>query len=287
MENLPLVSVVIPTYNRPEFIWRACENVLNQTYKNIEIIVADDNSPSSYSEFQERIKQLDNITYVRRDANGGGAAARNTGIEHAKGTFIAFLDDDDEWVPKKLEEQVTALLKNPEIRASHCGYKYKSNEKSVIEPESIYAKEDLRKRNVLASTSGLICDAELVRAIRFDASIKRSQDWDLYLRLGDHTAFYYCRDTLYIYDDGDHHRMTNKYQEMSPEDIEYRLKMLDKHKDYLGKNNYDFHVMEYVLPALKKNKRKLPIIKLIIKKCGFFSFILGMLKKVIIKVRTR
>src|SRR5690625_2563800 len=100
--NNPLVSVIIPTYKRPHMLARAIESVLNQTYINIEIIIVDDNSiESSYRketiEFMRRYSEYNNILYVKHKENKGGSVARNTGIAIAKGKFVTFLDDDDEY----------------------------------------------------------------------------------------------------------------------------------------------------------------------------------------------
>ena len=111
----PLVTVIIPTYKRPvEYLSRAIESVVNQTYKNIEIIIIDD-SPSTY-ENRNAIKDYVNslsspfIRYYQNEKNLGGSLARNRGINLANGLFITFLDDDDEYKPLKIEKQVSFML---------------------------------------------------------------------------------------------------------------------------------------------------------------------------------
>ena len=97
MKN-PTVSVIIPTYNRAHLVGRAIKSVLNQTYRDFEIIVVDDGSTDNtkdiIKEFQKKDKR---IKYIPYEKNKGGSAARNTGIKAAKGEYIAFLDSDDEW----------------------------------------------------------------------------------------------------------------------------------------------------------------------------------------------
>lgn len=114
-ENIPLVSVVIPTYKRKvEYLSRAVNSVINQTYQNIEIIVIDD-SPNDY-EYRDSIKKYMNsicnekIKYFQNEKNIGGSLARNRGIELATGEFISFLDDDDEYMPEKIENQVKFMI---------------------------------------------------------------------------------------------------------------------------------------------------------------------------------
>lgn len=116
-----LVSVVIPTHKRFEELFRAIDSVLKQTYSNIEIIVVDDNSQDK--ELRERIKEKikkysENIQYIENETNLGGAKSRNVGIEKAKGKYISFLDDDDEYYPEKIEKQYKLYKskKNQNIR---------------------------------------------------------------------------------------------------------------------------------------------------------------------------
>lgn len=111
----PRVTVIIPTYKRTvEFLSRSVQSVINQTYPNVEIIVIDD-SPSDYK-LRNSIKKYmdtvvdDNIKYLQNEKNMGGSLARNRGIELATGEYISFLDDDDEYMPEKIEKQVKFML---------------------------------------------------------------------------------------------------------------------------------------------------------------------------------
>jgi len=109
----PKVSVVIPTHNRPELLKRAIKSVLNQTYQDFEIIVVDDGDVS----VEDVVKSFSNsrVKYIKHKIpHQGGSAARNTGIKASKGEYIAFLDDDDEWLPKKLEIQMKKFEKTGE-----------------------------------------------------------------------------------------------------------------------------------------------------------------------------
>ena len=101
----PVVSVIIPTYNRAHLIGRAIRSVLDQTYQDWELIVVDD---ASTDDIPGIVKGFTDgrVKYIRHDENKGAAAARNTGIQAARGAYIAFLDSDDEWLPEKLERQV-------------------------------------------------------------------------------------------------------------------------------------------------------------------------------------
>lgn len=121
---IPLVSVIIPSFGRPKSLEAAINSILNQTYKNIEIIIVDDNPPES-SNRKETSYILDNflnhqnIIYILHEKNFGGAIARNTGFHSSHGSLITFLDDDDIYHPTKVEEQVNHIL-NEDLDVSLC-----------------------------------------------------------------------------------------------------------------------------------------------------------------------
>lgn len=125
--NLPLVSIVIPTYKRNDKILLALESALNQSYENIEIIVVDDNEPESEYRIKTKNilkKYIDNqlINYIESPRNLGGSASRNLGINIAKGEFIAFLDDDDIYYPDKIKMQYNYYIEqnDPKIGLVYC-----------------------------------------------------------------------------------------------------------------------------------------------------------------------
>lgn len=116
--NSYMVSVVVPTYKRDNgYLERCIESLLKQTYKNIEIIIVDDNEPSDHYNFaiKKMVRKYDNhsnIIYVKTEKNLGAALARNVGIERAKGDYITFLDDDDIYLPRKIEDQLIYMQDN-------------------------------------------------------------------------------------------------------------------------------------------------------------------------------
>ncbi len=120
-----LVSCIIPTYKRCDTLIRAVNSVLNQTYPNIEVIVVNDNEPGDGFTVQvkkalEPFSADSRVRLVIQDKHVNGAKARNVGIAAAKGEFVGFLDDDDEWEPLKAEHQVRYLYEHPEISACAC-----------------------------------------------------------------------------------------------------------------------------------------------------------------------
>lgn len=111
MTNNPKISVIIPTYNREKLIERSIKSVLNQTYKNIEVIVVDDCSNDNTKSIVNSIKD-DRLIYIKLSKNKGACYARNKGIEAASGKYIAFNDSDDVFYKNKLEKQLKNLLNN-------------------------------------------------------------------------------------------------------------------------------------------------------------------------------
>lgn len=112
MNTENLVSVIIPTYNRKGTLKRAIDSILNQTYREVEIIIVDDGSTDdTYEYINEVYGERDNILYICNDVNIGQSAARNVGVEQANGKWLAFCDSDDEWKSNKLEKQMEIALK--------------------------------------------------------------------------------------------------------------------------------------------------------------------------------
>lgn len=179
-----LVSVVIPTYQRSDTLLRAVNSALAQTYSNIEVIVIDDNNPNDkYSlSTQERLKSINDprLRYVQQKKHINGAVARNVGIKEAKGYYIAFLDDDDEWNPQKIEKQII-FLKKMNVQGVSCFYDlYKNGVQDRKGPQ--FNEKDLlfkilsRKVQMMAGSSFICKRKELIKSGMFDESFVRHQD---------------------------------------------------------------------------------------------------------------
>ena len=133
----PTVSVIIPTHNRSQLLKRAIGSVLNQTYSKLECIVVDDASTDETTEVVASFND-DRIRCFRHKINRHASAARNTGIRHSKGELIAFLDDDDEWMDGKLEQQVNLLQKSPQnIGLVYCWMSYMKSEEELYNNKPI------------------------------------------------------------------------------------------------------------------------------------------------------
>ena len=126
---MPTVTVLIPFYNRVQWVVEAVQSVLDQTYTDFEIILVDDGSTEDLTPLQQLADER--IRYVRQ-ANKGVSAARNLGLDLARGRYIAFLDSDDLFMPDKLEKQVTCMEQRPDVVISHTSYQLMSREGEYI-----------------------------------------------------------------------------------------------------------------------------------------------------------
>lgn len=206
------VSVVIPTYNRAELLKKAVESLLSQSHQNIEIVIVDDCSTDHTSEVIGEMKDH-RIQYIKHPANKGGAAARNTGIAHAAGDYIGFLDSDDQWLPKKLEKQLEVFRKNSNIGVVYTGLSVVNETKVLREMMPMFKGNILTKLiqfNCIDTTSSILVKKELLDEIEgFDASFPSCQDWDLYIRLAQKTQFDYVKEPLVLFFQHSEERITS------------------------------------------------------------------------------
>ncbi|PVE67193.1 glycosyltransferase family 2 protein [Priestia megaterium] len=189
-----LVSVIIPTYKRPLKLSRAINSVLNQTYSNIEILVVDDNNPntSERKETEELMSQYENnnqVKYLRHECNKNGSAARNTGFKNSSGEYIMLLDDDDEFLPRKVEVQVKCLeSKDGSWGACYTKYKRLRNGKvdTICAENSegnLYFEELCRNLFIQAGSNLMVRRSVFKELNGFNESFSRNQDIEFAVRL--------------------------------------------------------------------------------------------------------
>lgn len=196
----PLVTAVITTYRRDDVVLaRAIDSVLNQTYENIELVIVDDNGRDTA--YQEKVEKLiksyknNNIILITHQENRGVQRARNNGIKKAQGTYIGFLDDDDEWLPYKISKQMRLFKDSGDENLGLVYGWYKTikikadNTREVIEIRSSYYEEEevyneLLKSNFIGTTSLPLLKKEYVIDVGcFDENLPSSQDHDLWVRM--------------------------------------------------------------------------------------------------------
>ncbi len=199
--NKPTVSVIIPTYNRADLISRSIGSVLNQTFKDFEVLVIDDGSTDNTENI---INSFNNsrIKYIKNKKNIGAAAARNIGIKIAKGKYIAFQDSDDEWMPEKLEKQINIFKTSSRENIVYAGFwRIRDNRKTYIPLDRVKQKEgnlykELLKGNFISTQTILAKKECFEKAGMFDENLPRFQDWELVLRLSKHYDFKFIDEPL-------------------------------------------------------------------------------------------
>lgn len=216
---MELVSAVITTHNRLELLKRAIGSVLSQTYPNMECIVVSDASTDGTDEY---CKSRDDIKFISipKNKSRGGNYARNLGIKAANGEYIAFLDDDDEWLPLKTEKQV-ALLKAKNCECVYCLRKkqvYKNGNfiKEYFETTRYALEGDLSKRifrHYITNTSCILAKKSLLEEIGgFDENLLKIQEYELCIRIAQKTEIYYPHGemlVLYTINESDKARISN------------------------------------------------------------------------------
>ncbi len=236
------VSVIITTCNRPvRYIKRALKSVLAQTYKNIEIIVVDDSS-ADYSDRQkvrEAVFRLcPDVIYIMHPDRKGAPVARNDGIKAASGEYIAFLDDDDEWLPKKIEAQLKGFTAE-DITLVYC---------DIYIKDDIAHKEWLQKGKrfegraygklleygcFIGSTSvPLIRKAALEQIGGFDIELKSLQDYDLYIRLAHFNKIKYINGAYVVYHIHKGKRISTSFENR----ISGISRFNEKYRDYMERD---------------------------------------------------
>lgn len=187
--KLPLVSVIITTYHNETYLPRAIESVLHQSYKEIELIVVDDNMPGSEARIATEtvMQHYPQAVYLKHPENRNGAAARNTGIRAAKGKYIAFLDNDDFYFSMHISECVEALENCPEYGCVLCDVIKICDGicwDKIKVPHGDLLETLLFSETALGTGSNLFVRADLVRELNgFDESFTRHQDVEFGLRL--------------------------------------------------------------------------------------------------------
>ena len=197
----PLVSVIIPVFNRESTITRAIASVQRQTYKNIQILVIDDGSSDATVDVVRRLTERDQrVTLLRHSSNQGRSAARNTGVRVASGVLVAFLDSDDEWLPEKLQCQVKAWLDTTdrEHAVVYCAYRLllphyrrKTLPKHVIKRAQRVATY-LFCDGGFMQTSGLVLPIDLARTAPFPVGLEQYEDYALLFELERLNAHFIC-----------------------------------------------------------------------------------------------
>lgn len=271
--SIPKVSVIIPTFNRAHMVGRAIQSVLDQSFKDFEIIVVDDAS-SDNTEEQVGAIDDDRIKFVRHEVNRGGGAARNTGARLAEGEYLSFLDSDDEWKPAKLQKQLEVFCNNPH-GLDNLGVVLTGRVRVVEETGTVTAtkvngyagflRDRVFQRQINGGYITLMSRREVfMDAGLFDEQLPACQDWDLLVRLSGICQFDSVDEVLYvayIHGSGRVHSRGNtaeayrilfeKYQEDFSRHREYHARLRANLSAWYLAENQKWKATQQALTAIK------------------------------------
>jgi glycosyltransferase involved in cell wall biosynthesis len=185
--SVPVVSVVIPTYNSAAFLREAIQSVLGQTYDDFEIVVVDDGSTDNTESVVHSFG--DQVCYMKQQNQGAGAA-RNHGIKRSRGKYVAFLDADDLWLPGKLGEQIAVLDQDPKLGLVYSDWAVMT-EQGEAEPSYLrdqpaaggYVFNELVQCGFILTSGTIVRRSCLEDVGFFDETLSIAQDYDLWLRV--------------------------------------------------------------------------------------------------------
>jgi glycosyltransferase involved in cell wall biosynthesis len=271
----PLVSVVIPTHNRAIFLGNAIRSVLDQTERNIELIVVDDASTDDTTIILNQFAKIDSrIKILRNPEPLGGGGSRNVGIVASSGKWVAFLDDDDAWLENKLKMQLEKLILHPTAVACSCSYvQYKSaaRSKMIRIPEDITLQKLFRLNYLGGASMCMASRSVLLKIGGFDAKFRSGQDWDLWVRLRYEGSIAVCSEPLTKYLAHDGARISNNM------DAQYLgvKRFYFKHREAMSESSRKYVVSNSCFIMSKQTKRRLPkrlrYLILSLRHSGFYS----------------
>lgn len=213
----PLVSVIVPTRNRQDLLERALSSISEQTYDAIETIVVDGSTtPLSYGCVRSSLREPSKLR-LRRGPQRGAAAARNLGITAAQGEFLAFLDDDDEWEPTKVERQVARLRGNPAVGVVYTGQRSvdaAGDTQRVRCPRlrGNVTETLLRGVDITPLSAAMVRTSLVERVGLLDEHLPVWEDLDWYVRLSRHTEIEPVAEPLVVRRMGDHDQLTDQFE---------------------------------------------------------------------------
>lgn len=249
----PLVSIIMPSYNSESTIELSIKSVINQSYKNWELIVSDDNSNDATIDLVNKIIEKDSrVKLIRSVTNNGAGVARNNAIKDAVGKYIAFLDSDDLWCKSKLQNQIKFMLDN-KYAFTYTQYQkidMNGNLGKIIQPPQCITYSELLKSNVIGCLTA-VYDQEILGKM-FMPVIRKRQDMALWLDILKKTYMAHCVPiVLAYYREGQHSLSSNKMKILLSQWMFYRRYL----KFGIVKSGYYFFI--YIFKALKKHRVRL------------------------------
>lgn len=261
-----LVSAIITSRNRVALLQGAIESVLRQTYSNIELIVVDDGSNDGTREMCQTLPLQ--YVYISPEESRGGNYARNLGVKKAKGKYVAFLDDDDEWLPTKIEKQVR-LVEEMGCSMVYCLRVYQDvslgkvvNTRWEFRPKPSGDLHETIFKHYITNTSCLLAEKKLVEEVGgFDENLRKWQEYDLMIRMAQRTNIFYVDEYLCQYrnDLDDANRISNDFNRVKETIDKIRKKYADDIRKLPIKTRlyfYDMCIYDTYKLAKRRGRKK-------------------------------
>lgn len=253
LDSPPLATVVIPTRDRAARVAEAVASVLSQTFGDFELLVIDDAGNDSTAKTVRCVADR-RIRLIRHALPKGASAARNTGIQAARGHCVAFLDDDDVWAPTALATQLCAI---DGYVATVCAARRRSG--ATVRPfrgREVTLDYLRRGYRLGGGTSAIVALTAIAREEGFDEQLPCGQDWDFLIRLARRGRVRYVPDALVLYDDRPHFGITTSAANLSWISLERRTLVWRKHRQLLGERLYRLHCARSYLAYLLHRDHK-------------------------------
>jgi len=224
----PFFSVIIPTFNRRHVLSRAIDSVLNQSFKDFELIIVDDGSSDETQTYLDTIKDLQVFKTIKPEEPSGVSVARNVGVANANANWICFLDSDDEWMTQKLEKQYRWIKENPGARLVYGQERWVRNSKRVNKMNKhTKGGGDLFERSIelcLIGCSTVCLEKSLINELGgFREDFPVCEDYDLWLKVTSLYKVGFIEDELIIKYGGHKDQLSRKFKAMDY----YRIKSMN------------------------------------------------------------
>lgn len=297
VKNKPKVSIIIPTFQRPDFIEFAVNNVLEQTYSNIEIVIVNDNGKGTNDGektnkvVNKLIKKYNHIIYIENELNYGIGKTRNIGINKATGEFISFLDDDDKMHKYKIATQL-ASINNYDLVLSCAEEMHTGNIIGRYYKKDISLKDLIKELKPIGIAASVMFRKEIFLSNQYCSDLKYAEDYDFFLNIAcKGYRIGYIDMPLYIVNDTvDIQRLTQIKKTYSIEELEKSALVIKKNRKILGDFYYKKGLARVYLYNIHKRNRKIVFLKHSIKEVGFcytlFEIFHMISKSYVIKIKS-
>jgi glycosyltransferase involved in cell wall biosynthesis len=226
------VSAVITSYDRPASLRRAVESALRQSIP-VEVLVVDDCSSFDAAAL---LASYENVRLIGKTANRGVSHSRNLGAAEARGEFIAFLDDDDVWLPQKAERQLETIGGNV---ICLCGMRIQPGGRARVRAVTKVAAHALRMGNPICGGSGFFVRRELFDRIRFDETLRYGEDWDFLVGALQYGGIGHCPEALFEFkEDAATVGLSTQFKRLSWDEMAPMFAVGDKHRAFMGDHCY-------------------------------------------------